>query len=233
MTLKTNSRIDGFIFLLYIVLGITSMILSRQVLGEAESTADKLSNLARHPLIGRVDIIIGLLTAAFALILAVTIYALTRHIDRDLALISLCSRVTEGVIGVLSTIKSVALLSLATTITSPVGIESAETNIADMLFKMGDWILYSSASCFALGSTIYCYLFLRGRIIPLWLAWLGLFSSVILLGILPLKLAGFIESELVIIWIPMLVFEIILAFWLIIKGVAKRSKQFDTLEPQR
>ena len=121
MTLRTNSRIAGLIFLLYIVLGITGMILSRQVLGDAESTVAKLANLARHPLIGRVDIIIGLLTAAFALILGVTIYALTRHIDRELALISLCSRVTEGVIGVLSTIKSVALLSLATTIASPGG----------------------------------------------------------------------------------------------------------------
>ena len=100
-----------------------------------------------------------------------------------------------------------------------------------MLFKMGEWILYSSASCFALGSTIYCYLFLRGRIIPVWLAWLGLFSSVLLLGILPLKLAGFIDSQLTIIWIPMLLFEIILAFWLIIKGVANLSKQFDIQDP--
>ena len=100
-----------------------------------------------------------------------------------------------------------------------------------MLFKMGELILYSSASCLALGSTIYCYLFLRGRIIPVWLAWFGLFSSVILLGVLPLKLAGFIDSQLTIICLPMLVFEIILAFWLIIKGVAKRSKQFDTLDP--
>lgn len=232
MTLKTNSRLAGFIFLAYIVLGITSMILSRQVLGDADNTSEKLTSISQHPFKMQVDIIIGLLAAAFALVLAVTIYALTRHIDRELALIALCCRVTEGMIGVFSTIKSVALISLATSITGLAGTEGAETNIADMLFKMGGWILFSSTSCFALGSTIYCYLFLRDRSIPILLAWFGLFSSVLLLVVFPLKLAGFIESPLTIVWIPILVFEITLAFWLLIKGVAERSKQFNTLVPK-
>jgi hypothetical protein len=233
MTLRTNSKLAGFIFLAYIALGIMSMILSRQVLGDADSTFEKLASIGQHPFKMRVDIMLGLLTAAFALILAVTIYALTRHIDKDLALIALCCRVTEGAIGIFSTIKSVALISLATSITDTAGTAGGERNIADMLFKMEEWILFSSASCFALGSTIYCYLFLRSRSIPVLLAWFGLFSSVLLLGVLPLQLAGFIESPLVIIWIPMLVFEIIFALWLLIKGVANPSEQFNTFVPQQ
>ena len=56
---------------------------------------------------------------------------------------------------------------------------------------------------------------------PLALAWLGvLYASVLLVVVLPLQLVrvgvGPITSFM---WLPMLVFEVVLALWLIIKGV--------------
>ena len=46
-------------------------------------------------------------------------------------------------------------------------------------------------------------------------------SSILLVVALPLQLAGFIEGPVTnFIWIPMLLFEVPLALWLLIKGVA-------------
>ena len=84
-----------------------------------------------------------------------------------------------------------------------------------------------SAIFFAVGSTIFCWLLLRGRMIPRPLAWLGVVASVLLVVILPLQLAGLFGGTMSwsasiswLVWLPMLIFEVGLALWLLIKGVA-------------
>jgi hypothetical protein len=226
MTLKTNSRLAGFTFLIYIAVGISSMILSRSLMGDATSVTARLLKIAEHTSLVRADILISLFTAACALVLAVTLYALTRHVDRDLAVIALCCRLTEGVVGVVFTMKTLALIYIATAKPLTNAADAAASNtVADLLFAMESWIIFTSASCFALGSTIFCYLFLRGRIIPLSLAWLGLLASILLLVILPLKLAGYIVAPFSFVWLPMLIFEVAFAIWLLVKGVRDPQNQ--------
>jgi hypothetical protein len=78
-----------------------------------------------------------------------------------------------------------------------------------------------AATCFAVGSTLYCYLFLRARSIPVLLAQLGVCASLLLCVALPLRLAGFLHGAVAYyVWIPMAVFEVALALWLLIKGAA-------------
>jgi hypothetical protein len=79
---------------------------------------------------------------------------------------------------------------------------------------------------FAVSSMLFCWLLLRGRMIPVPLAWLGVLGSVLLVVILPLQLAGLVGGPMAwsasitwLVWLPMLVFEVALALWLLIKGV--------------
>ena len=78
---------------------------------------------------------------------------------------------------------------------------------------------------FVVGSTLFCWLLLRGRMIPAALAWLGMIASVLLDVILPLQLAGVLgnlnwsSSFTWMVWLPMLVFEVTFALWLLIKGI--------------
>ena len=83
-----------------------------------------------------------------------------------------------------------------------------------------------SAIFFSIGSLFFCWLLLRGRLIPVALAWLGMVASALLVVILPLQLAGMLAdmswsaSVTWLVWLPMLVFELALALWLLVKGVA-------------
>ena len=84
-----------------------------------------------------------------------------------------------------------------------------------------------SAIFFAVGSTLFCWLLLRGRMIPIALAWLGVVASVLLVVVLPLQLGGLFGGSMSwsasitwMVWLPMLVFEVVLALWLLVKGVA-------------
>jgi hypothetical protein len=83
-----------------------------------------------------------------------------------------------------------------------------------------------AAFCFALGSTLFSWLFLRGRSIPVPLAWLGVGASVLLVVGLPSQILGLIGRPVTdIMWIPMAVFEVSLALWLIVKGVAPPQRE--------
>jgi hypothetical protein len=53
------------------------------------------------------------------------------------------------------------------------------------------------------------------------LAWLGVLASVLLVVTVPLEGIQLIKGPMVgFIWLPMLVFEVTLALWLLIRGVA-------------
>ena len=68
--------------------------------------------------------------------------------------------------------------------------------------------------------------------IPVALAWLGLVASVLLVVLLPLQIAGFFggprnwSSPVTwAVWLPLLVFELTFAVWLITKGVATPAQR--------
>ncbi len=164
MTRTTNARLAGVAFLAYMATGMASMGLRGQP---------------------GVTTILTLVMSLSALVLGVTLYAITRDVDADLALLAMICRVVEGIPG-------------------------HET----------------AAIYFAVGSTIFSWLLLRGRLIPVMLARLGVFASLVLVIILPLQRVGVLgaatgwsSSAAWIIWLPMLAFEVLLALWLLIKGV--------------
>jgi len=160
-----------------------------------------------------------LLTFFEAVVLGVTLWALTRDEDSDVAVLALCCRVGEGVLGAAAVVRTMQLLSVATAST-PAAAGAAATAIGASLSSQGDSSTTIGATCFAVGSTLFSYLFLRARSIPVPLAWLGVLASVLLVIALPVDLAGFLPGSLAWpIWLPMLVFEVLLALWLINKGV--------------
>ena len=101
MTRTTNARIAGFTFLLYIALGITAMVLFGRATN-AEGIAAKLAGIAQHEAEVRVAAVLNLFSGFAALVLGVTLYAITRDEDRDLAMMGLTCRVAEGVVGGIS-----------------------------------------------------------------------------------------------------------------------------------
>jgi hypothetical protein len=168
MTLRTNARVAGFTYGVYIAAGISAMLLA----GNKPATA-----------------VLALVGSFSALVLGVTLYAITREQDRDLAMLGLTCRVIEAV--------------------------------------PGHGEIY-----FAVGSTVFCWLLLRGRMIPAALAWLGVIASALLVLLLPAQIAGFFggprnwSSPVTwAVWLPLLVFELTFAMWLITKGVAMPARR--------
>ena len=217
MTHTTNSRIAGFTFLLYIVAGIAGMVLFIQATGGQEITA-KLASIAQHMFQLRLTLVLGLLQAVCAIVLAVTLHAITRNQDSDLAMLAMIFRVGEGLLAAISTRATLELLWLGNSAGPKAPDAVTLRALGTYLLDGPDWNM--AAVLFAMGSTLFSYLFLRGRIIPVPLAWIGVIASVLLVVVLPLQLAGFLKGPVTsYVWIPMLAFEVPLGFWLLIKGV--------------
>jgi len=230
MTLRTNARIAGVTFLLYIVTGIASMILFQQA-SQGEETTVKLVSIAEHATLVRVTALLAWLQFLYAVVLGVTLYALTRDQDRDLALLATSCRFVEGAIAAMATSSRLELLSFATLSARAAGPDRvAARAVGDLLFSAGGGGTVA-ALCFAVGSLIYSTLFLRARSIPAWLAWLGVVSSALWVVGMPLQMLGSLHGPATyVMWIPMALFEVALALWLIIKGVAVRPSRPEHAE---
>jgi hypothetical protein len=219
MTTKANSRLAGFAFLLYIIVGITDMNLSSRAIGSG-TTAAKLASIAQHETLIRVSVVLTLVTALCALTLAATIYALTRDYDRDLALLAMLCRVVEGASNAVAASATLRLLSAAKTVAG--GADATTVSAVGSVLLGGQ--ATGTATLFAVGSTIYCYIFLRAHTIPIALAWLGVISSVLLVVCLPLQILGVMGPNWWM-WMPALVFEVSFALWLMIKGVRQGEQR--------
>ena len=223
MTRRTNARIAGFTFLLYIATSLTGMILSGKAV-HGEGTAARLASIAGHAAELRVAIVLFLLGCFCALVLAVTLYSITRDEDPDLALMILVCRSAEGVVGAVSLERAAGRLWLATAPGAAAPDPAATAALGAVLLKLPGSSMTIAASFFAVASTIFSYLLLRGRMVPAWLAWVGIVASVLIVVGLPVELAGVLPTPISqAMWLPMLLFEVPLGVWLIVKGVAPRA----------
>lgn len=225
MTRRTNARVAGFAFLFYIAVALTGMILSSRA-SSGEGTAAKLANIAAHASQVRAAIVLEMLGCFCALVLAVTLYSITRDEDHDLAMLAMTCRVAEGVFGATSLPRMLGKLWLATASGADSPDPAASNALGAYLLKLPSWNSTISATFFAVGSALFAYLLLRGRMIPAWLAWLGLIASILVVVGLPLELVEALGGTLTqLMWLPMLAFEVSFALWLIIKGVETGSQR--------
>ena len=159
MTRRTNARLAGIAYLVYIAAAYPAMVISSRATAGSD-TATRLATMAQHAFDVRLAAVLSLIGCFCALVLAVTLYAITRSQDRDLAMIGLTCRVAEGVTGGSGLGAMLALLSSV----------NAAGSEALGAFVFADTI-FVAATFFAVGSTIFSWLLLKGRMVPLWLAW--------------------------------------------------------------
>jgi Domain of unknown function (DUF4386) len=221
MTRSTSARIAGVTYLFYSVIGICSELLMHRAT-DGVGDAAKLARIGEHAMDVRLTILIVLLESFCALVLAVTLYGITRDQDPELATLGLACRVSEGILGTLSIPGYLGLLWLAKAGSGTGGPDIAASNVLRTYLLMPGPSVPMGAIFFAVGSTIFSYLLLRGRMVPGAIAWLGVLASGLLAVTLPLQLAGFSTGPLTGYsqWAPALLFQIALALWLLIRGVA-------------
>ncbi len=219
MTRTTNARIAGFTFLFYIAVAFPGMALMNRATNAA-GTAAKLARIAEHASDVRIAIVLTLLSCFSAIVLAVTLYGITRDEDQELAMLILACRLAEGVLGATAIPLTMGLLWLSTPGAAAGAPDAATANTLGAFLLMPAQNTMLGAPFFAVGSLVFSYLLLRGRLVPVALSWIGVLASALLVVCLPLQFAGYLKGPLSdYMYLPMLAFEVPLGLWLLAKGV--------------
>ncbi|HXJ68862.1 MAG TPA: DUF4386 domain-containing protein [Verrucomicrobiae bacterium] len=215
MSRRAAARLAGLAFLLYIAVGILTLVLSSRAMA-GHGVEAKLASVAQHMLDLRIAVLFVLFTSFCALVLGVTLWGLTREQDPVLAMLALTCRVCEGLAGALGVQRTMGLLWL----TGPGAPDAATAR------TLGTWLLEGQVSgvaaiFFSVGSVLFAWLLLRGRMIPAPLAWLGVVASAAAVVVLPLEFVDLFPGRWIwYIWLPLAAYEIPLALWLLFKGAA-------------
>lgn len=221
MTRTTNARIAGFTFLFYTAIGMCVELLAHRV-NAVSGDAAKLARIGEYATDVRFVILLTLLESLSALVLAVVLYRITRDEDPELAILAMACRMVEGVLVSLRIPDHLALLWLAKAGVGTGALDNLTTNALRAFLLMPGPSVPVAAIFFVVGSTIFSYLLLRRRMVPVSIAWMCVVSSGLLVVTLPLQLAGFPTGPLtgMVQWVPSFISQTVLALWLLIKGVA-------------
>ena len=217
MTQRAECKLAGYAYLAYIVFAMSAAVLSGKTTAGAD-TSHMLATLRSTISIAQVTVLIDLLQIVCAVVLAVTLYRLSRTVDATLALLAMAFRFGEGLAGFLPLLGKLELMKLATA-SDPLCESSAGClAIAGEIFHRPD-DLFGQFS-FVVGGFLFAYLLLAGRLIPRWMAWTGVITIGLQLICVPLYVATLLPGRVVNwLWFPILLYEVPLGILLIRKGV--------------
>ena len=169
--------------------------------------------------------------------IAVVMYPVLKKWNAGLALGSVVFRTIETAFYVVGL---VCLLSLVTTgqqFTSALAADRASLQaIGNLLVSMRDNAALLAVFAFCLGVFMYYYLLFQSRLIPRWLSGFGIVAIILMLVACVLALfSGNRITSYIPLAAPILLQEMVLAVWLIVKGfnpsvIAPKSEKTETNE---
>jgi hypothetical protein len=169
--------------------------------------------------------------------IAISLYPVLKKFNAGLALGAVGFRISEGVLRFVSVCGYLLLITLSQQFVQAGAPDSSYFQTLGALVYAGNrWGNLVSLLAFSIGALLYYIIFYRTKLVPRWLSGWGLVAAILGMLSCVLVLIGVIApfgTEQVVIAIPMLPQEIVLAAWLIVKGfnpavIASKSPQVDS-----
>ena len=211
---RKTAIIVGVLFIVGTVAGVLSVLFTGSILDDPDYLTKVASN--------QNQIIMGVLLVlmmGFALsMVPVMMFPIFRKHNEVLALGAIVFRgVLEAVTYIAIAISWLLLLTLSREyIKAGAPDASYFQTLGTILLKTDDWIAQILAIVFSLGALTIYYLFYQSKLIPRWLSTWGLIGAVLYLAAPLLAMFGFV---LEILMAPLALQEMVLALWLIVKGL--------------
>jgi hypothetical protein len=219
-TQHAYARFAGLMYF-FTVFDVTGVVIISRITGSS-SFLDTAHSIATWETLYRIALVFGLIGNLSTILLAIGLYVTLKPVDGNLAMTALLFRLAESVIGGIVVVLGFATLQIY--------LESNTSGFdANQLGTLAGLVSRTSAAgtevsvvFFAVGSSLFFYLFLKSAYIPRILATWGALGSL-------LCMAAFVASLLVPQWAELLtgiggvaigVAEPIVGLWLLIRGIS-------------
>jgi len=216
---RKTAAVVGVLF----ILGTVPALLALPLYGNTLNAPDHLTAISTNEgqmiIVTAIKFIMGVACAGIGLAL----YPILKKYNEGLAFGAAGFRVIEGVVGVVGALLLVALLALSQEFVKAGAPESSYFQTADVLINAGTGWLTNVAMLltFGIGALMYYSVFYQYRLVPRWLTVWGLVGITLTISGALLVMFHLIPpagTTQIILNLPILPQEMVLAVWLIAKG---------------
>lgn len=216
-------RLLGAAFLIVVFTSLISGVLLTSAVGSG-SVSDLLGHLADNVMVMRLSILTGLANSVGVVVLAALLYVVLKGQSRIVALIALGLWLSEAVLYAVSQVGSVALIPLSLDFVKagapdPSYVQAMGAFLYDGIAKLG---ITLHMFFYCVGGMLWYFLLYRSRYIPTVIPAFGLAAvSLGLVGVV-LQLLG--NTVPIVVYLPILPFELTVGAWLLVKGIKGGSE---------
>ncbi len=215
---KKTARIVGQLFIAATVFSILGGLFIGPTLDDPDYLV-KVSANENQVLIG---VLFELVAAGAVAGTAIALFPIFKKHNEALALGYVAGRSIEGVFIIVSAIGALSLLTLSREYVAGAPDASNFKTLGTVLLAERDWnFLVGPNLVFSLNALIVSYLLYQSRLVPRWLSAWGLIGAPLILGAGLLIMFGLPRSSplSLLLAAPIALFEMVLAVWLIVKGL--------------
>lgn len=222
-------RLAGIMYLLTMATANFGDFYVRRQLFTPGDPAQVIRNIAASGALVRAGIANDLVTIAGSVILSAALYVILKPVKRTAALVAVFWWLLECSVATVVTLNTLAVLFLVSGRGSLYGVSNVQLDtLAPVLINLDRAGNRIAAIFFGLGSLLFCYLWFKSRFIPRVLAAWGVLSSLlpILAPLATVMVPGFdVPLRRARSGMPIIIFEVLLGFWLLLKGVRETEVQ--------
>ena len=212
----------GVIFIIAGVAGLAAPVLLPGLKG-----ADYLTKVSGNSNVVTVAALLYLIAAFTSVGIAIVLYPVLKRVNEGVAIGSVVFRTLEAAMYLAAVVSLLSLLTVSQQFVNAAVADRASLQaIADSLRSVRDHATLVGVFAYSLGAGSYYLLFFQARLVPRWLSGWGIIG-VVLIGlacVLALLSDGDITGYVLLI-LPILVQEYVLAVWLIVRGFSSSSLQ--------
>lgn len=220
---QIHAKITGILFLL----GTTAPIIGGMLAAPIMEGKNYLQNMASNQTTLSIVILLQFIMGVACAGISIAMYPVLKKYRAGMAMGAIGYRLMEGVLGVFIAIGTSAVLIISKQFVSAEASSALQLqNLANLVISIRDWTANGPLLiCWIIGAAMYYSIFYQFKLIPRWLSLWGLigitltfFCSILLMFTPNLGTLQTICS------LPILVQELVLAVWLIVKGFTLSEK---------
>ena len=227
---RNNAISAGVLFIIADAVGFLSLLF----MGPVNAT-DYLVSVSTNANLVTTAALLLFIGGAAAIGIGISLYPVLKKFKGGLALGAVGFRTVEGVLDIVGFIGLLLLITLSQQFVNAGAPDSSYFRTLGVLTVSGYHLVENVAKllAFSIGCLLYYIIFYRTKLVPRWLSGWGLVAGILTMVSCLLTMFGLIapfSTEQIVLNLPILPQELVLAVWLIVKGfnpsvIASKSPQ--------
>jgi hypothetical protein len=220
---KKTARIVGVLIILALASSLMSGNFLESLIG-SERPQDYLGAVSANETQVFIGVLLLLTLTASVVAIPIVMFPIFKQHNESIALGYVGARIFEGITDFIIAITPLLLVTLSLEfVNAGAPVDSYFQTAGALLLALRDWVGILENVPYSLGVLMFSYLLYQSKLVPRWLAVWGLIGGTIMLTRVPISM--FILDPLspyhewtALLAIPIIVNELVLAGWLIVKG---------------